>query len=144
MGDSAAADPVDVPESPEVIAQTVKDLTTLYLRIKRGGGHPYERGLSLVLSRLAMRPGQALQVAYALGHQLVEPIRSELNLDDPAAGIFFESHSNPRGGEFAAAMFVNMLLRERFAEADQSFDAIHGDPEEVYCFLGLLLAVCNA
>lgn len=132
-----------IPQSPEVTAQTVKDLTCLYRRIERGGGGPYRDGLSLALTRLVEQPGHALQVAFALGDRLVAPMRLKMDLTDPEAGIFFQSRTAPRSGEFAAAIFVNMILRERYGEAEASFATITRDPDEIFCFLGLLLAVSS-
>jgi hypothetical protein len=110
-----------IPASAEVVGQTVHDLTALYQRVQRAGGAPYRAGLSAALSRLADEPVQALQVALALGDGLVTPIRGEMDLTDPEAGIFFQSIGRPRSGEYALAIFMNMLLPERREEAEASF-----------------------
>lgn len=129
-----------IPASAEVVGQTVHDLTALYQRVERGGGGPYRAGLSAALSRLADEPVQALQVAFALGNRLVTPIRSEMDLTDPEAGIFFQSIGRPRSGEYAAAIFVNMMLREKYSEAEASFRTLRCESVEIFCFLSLLLA----
>jgi hypothetical protein len=129
--------------SSEVLTQVTHDLTSLYLRVKRGGGSSYQHGLTTALSRLADQPGQALQVAFVLGSMVVTPIRGSLDLADPDAGIVFGTNTEPRCSDFAAAQFINQMLRGEYGDAGDTFQDLveNHEPQEVFAFLGFLLAM---
>ena len=126
-----------VPESAEVIDQTVEDLIDLYINICRGGDH---RPLAALVDETAADPERVLRISLILADMVTAPLRAR-SCDEISLHIV-ERESGP--GEFAAEAFVNLVLQERYEQAQDAFIGLALDHEpEVRNFLGLLLALVS-
>jgi hypothetical protein len=136
---------MSVPESPEVVSQTSKEIIGLYRLFCATENDKHREAVSGRVEALVRDPARAIRLAKLWASLIVEPIRHQFDLSVPGAGIYL-SPADPEtpleDGETFAGMFVTAALHHDDQTADQVVHDLGGlEPDQLRIFMGLLLAM---